>query len=42
MCNIVISTHPDDDHIRRTEYLDDRMKIINFYSVKNETQQGYT
>lgn len=31
-----ISTHPDDDHIRRIEYLDDRMKIINFYCVKNE------
>ena len=31
-----ISTHPDDDHIRRIEYLDNRMKIINFYCVKNE------
>lgn len=31
-----ISTHPDDDHIRRIEYLDDRMKIINFYCVENE------
>jgi len=31
-----ISTHPDDDHIRRIEYLDDRMKILNFYCVKNE------
>ncbi len=31
-----ISTHPDDDHIRRIEYLDDRMNIVNFYCVKNE------
>jgi len=31
-----ISTHPDDDHIRRIEYLDDRMNILNFYCVKNE------
>ncbi len=32
-----ISTHPDDDHISGLKYLDDRMKIVNFYCVKNET-----
>jgi len=32
-----ISTHPDDDHIRGLEYLDDKMKLRNFYCVKNET-----
>ncbi len=26
-----ISTHPDDDHIRRLDDLDDGMKILNFY-----------
>ena len=31
-----ISTHPDDDHIRGLEYLDDKMKILNFYCVQNE------
>lgn len=31
-----ISTHPDDDHIRSLEYLDDRMNILNFYCVRNE------
>lgn len=30
-----ISTHPDDDHIRGLEYLDDHLKILNFYCVKN-------
>lgn len=31
-----ISTHPDDDHIRGIEYLDDDWKILNFYAVKND------
>ena len=31
-----ISTHPDDDHIRGLEYLDDEIGIKNFYCVKNE------
>ena len=31
-----ISTHPDDDHIRGLEYLDDQLKILNFYCVKND------
>jgi beta-lactamase superfamily II metal-dependent hydrolase len=35
-----ISTHPDDDHIRRIEYLDDRMNILNFYCVKNEATKN--
>jgi beta-lactamase superfamily II metal-dependent hydrolase len=30
-----ISTHPDDDHIRGLEKLDDRIGILNFYCVKN-------
>lgn len=35
-----ISTHPDDDHICGLEYLDDRMKIRNFYCVKNEATKA--
>jgi beta-lactamase superfamily II metal-dependent hydrolase len=31
-----ISTHPDDDHILGLEYLDDKMKLLNFYCVWNE------
>lgn len=31
-----ISTHPDDDHLRGLEWLDDRITIRNFYCVKNE------
>lgn len=31
-----ISTHPDNDHIQGLEYLDDELKILNFYCVKNE------
>ena len=30
-----ISTHPDDDHLRGLERLDDKINIINFYCVKN-------
>lgn len=32
-----ISTHPDSDHVQQLDYLDDKMPIINFYCVKNET-----
>lgn len=31
-----ISTHPDDDHISGLKYLDKRMKLLNFYCVRNE------
>jgi beta-lactamase superfamily II metal-dependent hydrolase len=31
-----ISTHPDDDHIRGLDYLDDEMNLLNFYCVKNK------
>lgn len=31
-----ISTHPDEDHIQKLDYLDDQMPILNFYCVKNE------
>ena len=31
-----ISTHPDEDHIQGLDYLDDNIKILNFYCVKNE------
>jgi beta-lactamase superfamily II metal-dependent hydrolase len=31
-----ISTHPDDDHFRGLERLDDRIGIVNFYCVKNQ------
>jgi beta-lactamase superfamily II metal-dependent hydrolase len=30
-----ISTHPDQDHVHGLEYLDSRMKLLNFYCVKN-------
>lgn len=30
-----ISTHPDDDHIRGIEALDDAWEIVNFYAVDN-------
>ena len=36
-----ISTHPDDDHIRGLEYLDQEMPILNFYCVKNEATKEY-
>lgn len=35
-----ISTHPDEDHIHGIEYLDEKMKIINFYCVKNEATKS--
>ena len=31
-----ISTHPDEDHIGGLHYLDDAVKISNFYCVKNK------
>jgi beta-lactamase superfamily II metal-dependent hydrolase len=31
-----ISTHPDDDHIKGLQWLDDRLGLRNFYVVKNE------
>lgn len=30
-----ISTHPDDDHLRGIDELDDHLQILNFYCVKN-------
>lgn len=30
-----ISTHPDQDHLRGLEYLDDGIDILNFYCIKN-------
>lgn len=30
-----ISTHPDQDHVQGLEYLDSRLKLLNFYCVKN-------
>jgi beta-lactamase superfamily II metal-dependent hydrolase len=39
----VISTHPDQDHIRGLVELDDHMPIVNFYCVKNSaTKQDET
>lgn len=32
----IISTHPDEDHIQKLDYLDDEMGFLNFYCVKNE------
>lgn len=32
-----ISTHPDEDHIQGLEDLDDKIRILNFYCVWNET-----
>jgi hypothetical protein len=38
-----ISTHPDDDHIRGLERLDDRVGLRNFYVVQNSaTKPDYT
>src|SRR5207245_8080154 len=31
-----ISTHPDDDHIRGLELLDNKIEILNFYCVQNK------
>lgn len=35
-----ISTHPDDDHIRGLDYLDNEMPILNFYCVKNNATKS--
>lgn len=35
-----ISTHPDDDHFRGLERLDEALPIRNFYVVKNKTAKG--
>jgi len=32
-----ISTHPDEDHVQQLDYLDDELKLQNFYCVDNET-----
>ena len=32
-----ISTHPDEDHFQMLDYLDDKMGLLNFYCVENET-----
>lgn len=32
-----ISTHPDEDHIHGLSYLDEQIKLLNFYCVENET-----
>ena len=34
-----ISTHPDDDHIRGLQYLNQEWQILNFYCVKNEAKK---
>ncbi len=34
-----ISTHPDDDHIRGLEYLDEKLGIVNFYCVDNASKK---
>ena len=36
-----ISTHPDDDHIRGLEYLNQEMPIWNFYCVGNTATKKY-
>jgi len=35
-----ISTHPDEDHIHGIEYLDERIKIRNFYVVNNDARKA--
>lgn len=32
----VLSTHPDEDHVRGLAFLDDELGILNFYCVQNE------
>jgi beta-lactamase superfamily II metal-dependent hydrolase len=36
-----ISTHPDDDHLRGLELLDDRINIRNFYCVANDATKTH-
>lgn len=35
-----ISTHPDEDHIQKLDYLDDEISIVNFYCVDNEATKS--
>lgn len=35
-----ISTHADQDHINGLKEIDERIKILNFYTVKNETTKA--
>lgn len=32
-----ISTHPDQDHVNGLRYIDQRLSILNFYCVRNDT-----
>lgn len=34
-----ISTHPDEDHIQKLDYLDDNIPINNFYCVENKASK---
>lgn len=34
-----ISTHPDEDHFHGLKHLDEKIKILNFYCVKNEASK---
>lgn len=36
----LISTHPDDDHIRGLKYLDDQLQLLNFYCVANQATKA--
>jgi len=35
-----ISTHPDEDHIKRLDYLDDKIGFLNFYCIKNSATKS--
>ena len=35
-----ISTHPDEDHIHGLKYLDDKIRILNFYCVANKATKS--
>jgi beta-lactamase superfamily II metal-dependent hydrolase len=37
-----ISTHPDEDHLQKLDYLDDELEILNFYVAKNEAIKNGT
>lgn len=34
-----ISTHPDEDHVQKLDYLDDALDFVNFYVVKNDAHK---
>jgi beta-lactamase superfamily II metal-dependent hydrolase len=36
----VISTHPDEDHICELKFLDEKIKIVNFYCVENKATKS--